>query len=335
MKKIIKYISFSFLTLLVVGCSSDEKIVESVINEVTSGAVLRTRSTVNTMSYNNVTKAFEPEANYVLTLEEQDVLNGELLDNIQIFARFVENTKDDANLDGTKDDSELSTEEGLIRTLTIADFTDGPRGLPQSVVTFTADELIAFTGVNESLIQGTDDFALRFIINLTDGRSFSEDDVNGNVSGGSYFSSPFAYRTNISCEVTESLAGEYTYTVTELASAPGGTSNCDSASLPSGTITWTEVEDSPGQYTTSDISFGQFENCYVDVFKKVELDKIKITWDCVNLIAGGTIKTEVEETGKKIDFTYVYTIESTSGSDMVLKFSNSAGEPLFFYNDYY
>jgi len=327
MKKIIKYISLSFLTILIVGCDSDEKIVDRVIDEVTSGAVLRTRDTDNNMSYNDVINAFTPESNYVLTIEEQDALNGELLDNIEIFARFVENTKDDANMDGTDDDDNLTTEEGLIRTLTIADFSPGPRSLPEAVVTFTADELVTFTGVDESKIQGTDDFALRFVINLTDGRSFSEDDVNGNVSGGSYFSSPFAYRTTVACEVTESLAGDYTYAVTSLIAAPGGTSQCQTApaDLPSGTVTWTDT-DTPGEYTTSDISFGQFDNCYTGVFSDIDFDDILITWDCTDLVAGGTIETVVAATDKEIDFTYIYTIVSTSGSDMVLDFSNSAGD---------
>ncbi|WP_147405095.1 MULTISPECIES: hypothetical protein [Aquimarina] len=327
MKNITKYLSLTLLSILTLGCSGDDKIVDRILDDVTSGAVLRTRDTDNNMVYNNLTGEFTATSNYILTLEEQDASNGDLLDNIEIFARFVENTKDDANSDGTIDDDNLTTTEGLIRTLTIADFTTGPRNLPESVVTFTADELVAFTGVDESKIQGSDDFALRFKINLTDGRSFSEDDVNGNVSGGSYFSSPFAYRSSISCDITESLADTYTYTVTSLQSAPGGRSQCqtDPGDLPSGTVTWSET-DTPGEYSTSDISFGQFDNCYVDTFSKIEFDEILITWDCTNLKAGGTIETVENDTNKEIDFTYVYTIKETSGSDMTIDFSNSEGD---------
>ncbi len=326
MKNIFKYINIALLATLILGCSGDDKIVDDVIDGVTNGAVLRTIDIDNNLVYNNLTLAFEAGSNYVLTLEEQDAQSGGLLSEVEISARFVENTRLDTNNDGIVDenDDDLSTELGLIRTLSASDFQTGERGVPTSVITFTAEELVSFTGVDESMIEGRDDFELTFLLKLTDGRTFSADDANGNVSGGSYFSSPYLYRTPIACAITESLADTYTYQITSLTSAPGGRSNCPAAPL-TGEVTWEET-DTPGEYTTSDISFGQFDSCYVDVFKEITFDDVQVVWDCINLVSEGTIETVQDSNNKEDEFTYIYTIVATSGSDMTIDFGNSAGD---------
>ncbi|MEB3344887.1 hypothetical protein U6A24_05415 [Aquimarina gracilis] len=325
MKEIIKYFNLILLAAITLGCDSDDKTVDVILDTFTSGGVLRTIDIDNNMVYNDLTMQFDNDANYTLTLEEQDNQNGGLLSEVEIYTRFIENTRVDTNNDGKIDDKDddLSTEEGLIRTLTASDFQTGERGVPTSVITFTAAELVSFTGVNESLIQGSDDFELRFILKLTDGRTFSVDDANGNVSGGSYFSSPYTYRTTVKCAITESLADTYTYQITELISAPGGRSNCPSTLT--GQVTWEET-DTPGEYTTTDISFGQFDSCYNGIFKEITFDEIKITWDCIELVAEGTIETVEEGSDKEEEFTYTYTITETSGSDITIEFGNSAGD---------
>ncbi|WP_148639408.1 hypothetical protein [Aquimarina longa] len=326
MKKIVKYLNIALLSSFIFGCSSDDKTIDTVLDGITSGGVLRTINIDNNLIYNNTTLKFDDEANYTITLEEQDSKNGKLLDIVEIYARFVENTRVDTNNDGKIDDNDgnLSTEEGLIRTLKASDFTTGDRGVPITTIVFTADELISFTGVDESKLQGKDDFALRFVLKLTDGRSFSVDDANGNISGGSYFSSPYTYRTTIGCTITESLAGTHTYTVTSLTSAPGGRSQCDSMALPSGVVTWSET-DKRGVYKTTDLSFGQFNNCYANTFTSINFEKGKIIWDCTKLVADDKIIVE-ESTSKKEEFSYSYAITNIAGADITIKFSNSAGD---------
>ncbi|GAA4278172.1 hypothetical protein [Aquimarina mytili] len=326
MKKIFKYYSTLLASIFLLGCSGDDKTVDQVLDGVTNGAILRTIDIDNKLIYNDITTSFEADSDYTLIIEEQDASNGDLLSEVEIYARFVENTRIDTNGDLVVDenDDDLSTEEGLIRTLTASDFEPGDRGVPISTINFTAEELVSFTGVDESKIQGKDDFALRFVLKLTDGRSFSVDDASGNVSGGSYFSSPYTYRTTIGCAITESLAGTYTYQITSLVSAPGGTSNCPAGPL-TGEVTW-EDTNTPGEYSTSDISFGQFDACYVDVFSAITFDHILVTWDCTNLVAEGKIETVEVDTDKEDEFSYVYTITATSGSDMTIEFGNSKGD---------
>ncbi len=326
MKKIIRHISLIALSVILLNCSGDDKTVDVILEQVTSGGVLRTIDIENNMIYNDLTLQFDDGANYVLTLEEQDNQDGGLLDQVEIYTRFIENTRVDTNNDGTidEDDNDLSTEEGLIRTLTSGDFQPGSRGVPISVITFTAEELVSFTGIDESQIQGKDDFELRFVLKLTDGRSFSVDDANGNVSGGSYFSSPYTYRTTVGCTITETLAGTYNYTVTSLISAPGGRSQCDTAALPSGQVTWTETDDR-GEYNTSDLSFGQFNNCYDGTFSSTNFAKGKVIWDCTKLVADGEIIAD-EDTSDEEEFSYVYKIAEISGANITLEFSNSVGD---------
>ncbi|WP_271782906.1 hypothetical protein [Aquimarina algiphila] len=326
MKRIIKYLNILFLTGLILGCGSDDKTVDVILDSVTSGGVLRTIDIDNNLIYNDLLLEFDEGANYTLTLEEQDNQNGELLDQIEIYARFVENTRIDTNMDGVidDDDDDLSTEEGLIRTLTASDFQPGERGVPISVITFTADEFLTFTGVDESKLQGKDDFAIRFVLKLKDGRTFSVDDANGNVSGGSYFSSPYTYRTTIGCTITETLAGTYSYEVIDLTSAPGEISSCNETMFPNGEVTWAETEDR-GEYTTTDLSFGQFNNCYAGIFNTVNLSKGTIIWDCTKLVADGEIIVE-EDTSDEEEFTYTYKITQIMGTDITIDFSNSAGD---------
>ncbi len=324
--KNVKNISLLLCSLIILSCSTEDKTIDEVLASVSSGGVLRTIDIDNNMTYNDIEQNFVDGANYILTLEQQDNQQGGLLQEVEVYARFVENTLDDTNNDGNidDDDEDISTEEELFETIDASEFSTGERGVPVTTITYTAEELLAFTGVDESKIEGTDEFALRLVLKLSDGRSFSIDDANGNVSGGSYFSSPFQYRTPISCAITEDLSGIYTYNITSLTSAPGGRSNCPAAPL-TGEVTW-ESTSTEGEYTTSDISFGQFDACYTDTFSDIEFEGILVAWDCTNLVAEGTIETVEENTGTEIDFTYIYEIISASGSDIEIQFSNSAGD---------
>lgn len=325
MIKFKKYICPILTAAILSSCSSDDKTIDFVLDNFTSGAALRTRSIDNKLVYNNLTTSFDDGSDYTVTFESQDKQEGLLLEKVEIFAGFVDNTKKDENGDSLiNDEDNLSIDEKLFQTITIDDFYDGPRGLPEAVFSVTAAELVTFTGIDESKIEGRDDFSFSFTLTLTDGRVFTADDANGNVSGGSYFSSPYEYRSKIDCSITESLADTYTYEITELISAPGGRSNCPAAPL-TGEITWSETSKS-GVYDTSDISFGHFAPCYVDKFSSITPSKIAIDWECIDLVAEGSLNTVEAGTGKKEEITYIYNITSISGSDMTIDFSNSVGD---------
>ena len=329
MKNYFKYIRSAALVILCVGCSGDDKLINDILENTASGAFLRTISITNTLVYDDIQKMFVGEdPSYTLVLEAQDAEQGGLLQEVEIFANFTDNTEDtNGDFVINDQDMDISTMEMPLVTLPASRFETGPDGLPRTTVKFTAQELIDFTGVDEFLIDGNDVFSFRMIMRLTDGRSFSINDRNGNVESGSFFRSPFEYRATISCAITESLAGTYNYVVSDLVSAPGGRSMCSTGNL-TGMVTWKEIAGMPGEYTTSDVSFGQLGDCYTFAANARKEEDVQITWDCKNLNAEGNTTLTLTQGSEKeeLEISYTYIIKSVNGNTLTLELRNSAGD---------
>ena len=321
-KNQIKIAFFLGIFALSVACE-ETTTVDEVLDEVGTGAILRTRDETNNLVYDDETKAFTEDSEYSLILEEQDEEGGALLQSVDIFVNFQDNSTEEA------DDTDITTEETLLQTLSASDFTQGERGLPETSLSYTADELVAATGIDESQVFGKDRFEFRLVLTLTNGEVYTNTDVGGPVSGGSYFASPFEYFPVVACAITESLAGVHTYEATNLASAPGAGGEC-SGNPVTGTVTWTETDDA-GVYSSSDMSFGQFEDCYTNRGKAAGED-ITIEWDCTSLSPDGEVY--LNEDGQVIPndddedeaFTYSYDIVEVTGPTMIINFSSSAGD---------
>ena len=307
------YIAFITGAMLI-SCSSDDPTVDQVVADTTRGAVLRTVSTTNDMVYNDVTLSFEEGSSYSLTIEAQDNEGGTLLGSVNIYARFIDNTLLDTNEDGEidEDDDDFSTTENLLSTVQASAFSEGPFGFPRTTVTFTSDELVTATIIDDDIPRGLDQFGLRLELVLTDGRTFTSTDVSGNVSGGSFFSSPFDYRSEISCAITEDLSGDHTYVTTMMVSGSGEEEACG-ASV-GGTVTWEDSE-TPGMYTTSDLSFGQFVSCGAD--SPATSEDAVINWSCSSLEVLGTDQD---------DNSYTYEITSVTGAEMTISWQNTSGD---------
>ncbi len=303
------------------ACESDDKIVDTVLAEVGTGAIIRTIDETNDLVYNDETDAFDPGSSYALVLEEQDAENGALLQGVEIFVNF-----DDNNTEG----GDMSTTEVLLQSLAASDFTAGDRGLPQVSVSWTSDELIAATGIDESMVIGRDRFEFRLVLTLTNGEVFSNNDVGGPVSGGSFFAAPFEYFPVVSCTITESLAGTHSYVTTDLRPAPGGGGMCSVGAL-NGTVTWTESTALSGVLTSSDMSFGQYEDCYTNRGPAAG-EEIEIEWDCTLLTPDGEVF--LDDDGMVVpnddddpdEVTYSYSITNVTGPDMTIEFSSSTGD---------
>lgn len=312
------------LGLFIISLACEETTtVDQVLEEVGTGAVLRTRDETNNLVFNDETKSFTPESNYVLFLEEQDEENGALLESVDIFVNFQDNSTEEA------DDTDITTEETLLQTLSASDFSEGERGLPVITLTYTADQLVEITGIDESQIFGKDRFEFRMVLALTNGQSYTNTDVGGPVTGGAYFAAPFEYFPVVACAITESLAGEHTFVSTEIESAPGAGGEC-SGNPVTGTVTWSETDDA-GVYSSTDMSFGQFEDCYTNRGKAAGED-ITIEWDCTSLTPDGEVY--LNEDGEVIPndddedeaFTYTYDIVTVAGPLMTIEFTSSAGD---------
>lgn len=199
MKKYINKFAVLLLVLFMMqSCSTDDKTVDGVLEGVTNGAVLRTISSTNTFNF------FDPnDLRFVfdIALEEQDAQNGNLISEIRLYQSFTDNLDD--GTDNSKPEVLILTETGA--GLTVSDFD-----LPRLDFSSTLAEALAINGLNAGEFNGGDVFSFRFELELTDGRIFSNNNIGGTVSGGSFFSSPFIYNVGLKCIPVTPFAGAYT-----------------------------------------------------------------------------------------------------------------------------
>ena len=194
MKKVRNYLMLA-MGILVISCSSDDKLIDEVSDTLGRGLVLRTANTISS-SYN----IFDTTSEWGVTLEVQDQEEGNLLSEVRVFIAFNDNSTSGGD---------LSTSEVSLFTIPASDFTVGPFGFPRTDLTLSFADALAATGIAFADIEGGDTFNFRLEAVLTDGRVFTNN-ANGTVLGGSFFSSPFAYVSTVVCPPTKPTAGTWT-----------------------------------------------------------------------------------------------------------------------------
>ena len=182
-------------SLLITSCDDDGgKVIDEVFAETTRGAVLRT------IESGGVFDRFDTSTSFAFTFEEQDYEDGDLLEKVDLYISFDDNTE--ANGDS-------SVDEILIQTFLPADFTDGEFGLPRASYETTLANALSQLGLVEGDFDGGDAVQFRLILTLTDGRTFTNDDSTGTITG-SFFNAPYFYNPVIKCIPPAPVAGEYT-----------------------------------------------------------------------------------------------------------------------------
>ncbi|MDC6366573.1 MULTISPECIES: hypothetical protein [Flavobacteriaceae] len=161
------------LGVFVASCSEDDKVTVLIQDTTTSGAVLRTLASSGSLDM------FDTASVMSWTIQEQDAEGGALTDRIEITASFVDNNGTDQSVSGS-----------ALATITEFGETDG---LPSFDYSITLDDVLTATGISLDDILPGDQFIIDMELFLTDGRSFKNSDTTGNVSGGSFFSSPYQY----------------------------------------------------------------------------------------------------------------------------------------------
>jgi len=201
MKNWFKHITILFAgaALLATSCDDGDAVVDQITAETTRGAILRTVDLIS-----NELPIGDDTGNFSVELEIQDSEDGNLVDEVEVYVGFRDNTEDvgpGTDVDGT-----------IFETIPSSEFTTGPFGLPRFTYTVPLTEMLTFVGRTEADITGGDQFTVRFELVLTDGRRFSFDD-NTNTITGSFFSSPFLYTPLVICPVPEDyFTGEYSIT---------------------------------------------------------------------------------------------------------------------------
>lgn len=189
----------ALLGLLIGSCSTEDKLIDKVDATVERGAVLRTISIDG-----GALDVLDPTAAVSIVIEEQDAQDGGLLQEVRMFVDLADNTPD----------ATTATTETLLATIPAASFTTGPFDLPRATFGSTVGDMAAALGLADGDYNCGDAFNLRAELALTDGRVFTSSDVTGTVSGGSFFSSPFAYAINLIAPLPDDnlFTGQYQLT---------------------------------------------------------------------------------------------------------------------------
>ena len=185
--------------VLLASCNTDEKTIEVVLYDVERGAFLRTIEIENAeFDINNT------ESPFTLTIQEQDLEEGELMQEVFVYAQFIDNTTGSEN---------LTTGRIQIETLVPDDFSPGSFDLPVTTVSYTYAELLDFTNISMASVSCKDQFIVSFDLVLTNGFIFNEDNAAACILAfNTDFSSPFSYTINVVEPITSSLfTGSYFY----------------------------------------------------------------------------------------------------------------------------
>ena len=199
MKNIFKLLFTASILLFAYGCTTDGEHLASYDHsgDVEYGAVLRT---VDEMPQNNLINTSFDDSAFIVTVEEQDIEDGGLLQEMRISAVFDDYTPDNG----------VTEASGLVQAVPASEFyTDTEFGLPRfdiNVSWGTIKDVFGFVG-GES--QPGDIVRIELELELTDGRVFGPESASAIISSG-FFSSPFQYNALLACSP---MPGEYSLTM--------------------------------------------------------------------------------------------------------------------------
>ncbi len=192
------------LLLIVTGgcisaCSEDDKLTVITQETVGRGGVLRTISTEGT-----AWDVLDPMSTVTITVEEQDIEDGDLLREVRVFADLIDNTAE----------STIDPVEAQLNTIPAEEFVFGPNGLPRATFSTTLGDVATALGLILGDYNCGDQVSLRLELELTDGRMFTYTDATGNVAGGSFFSSPYMYNISLIAPLPDDdlFTGQYQLT---------------------------------------------------------------------------------------------------------------------------
>ena len=142
-------------------------------------------------------------ASFVFTAEYWDNEDQSLLDNVQFYSNYRAGEEQRADVDRT-----------LIKTFDGANFgTNEATGWPAQTFEITLTEVndvLGIDGPNENLLG--DRYQMDWVLNLTDGRSFTSEDMSPAITGG-FFSSPNQRNVDVVAAIPQDeFVGEYQFT---------------------------------------------------------------------------------------------------------------------------
>ncbi|MGB5693699.1 MAG: hypothetical protein WBM43_13920 [Flavobacteriaceae bacterium] len=177
-----KFLIALVTVVLFTACKTDDKLVDEILATVERGAIVRTISSEG-LSWNVV----DDTETLTLRLEAQDEADGELLKEVRFYVDLVDNTPD----------STVDPAEVLFQTIPASEWEGDVWGLPRTTFTTTLADVAAVLGLSLGEYNCGDQFNIRLELELIDGRVWTNTDLAGTVSGGSFFASPLNYRIDL------------------------------------------------------------------------------------------------------------------------------------------
>ncbi len=156
-----KLLSLLSLCIIITACSSDESSPLDILDQADQGALI-----VALETQNNAISGETLDGSLEVLLEYSDSEQGQLLDKMNIYTTFRDNSDDG-------DSAEAILEEVLLKSVDNTEFENGANNLPTYQMNITSQEFMSITNnTNESIGNG-DEFFTRLELVLTDGRTFS------------------------------------------------------------------------------------------------------------------------------------------------------------------
>lgn len=245
-------ILFGFIALMWVSACTD--FVEPAIpySDFETGVYLRTLENKSpTFNFFDI-----PNQKFNIVVEAVGKNDGQgLVKDVEVFARRRRGA--------------VLTNEVKIATIAGSEFGPNPsrnfpaapnRNYPAKEISLPLPATLTALGLSPTTVTGGDFIEYRLVLNTTDGKKFSNDNISSDVATGAFYASPFFYRIALVCP--SSLQGTYAFTTTEIKGGSGSDpAACGAAATGTVKITETTVT---GEYTIDDASFGLFKCMYGD-----------------------------------------------------------------------
>jgi hypothetical protein len=199
MKNIFKLLFTASILLFTYACTTDGEHLASHEHsgEVEYGAVLRT---IDDMPSNSLINTSFDDSAFIITVEEQDIEDGGLLQEMRISVVY----------DDYSPDNGITEASGLVQSVPASEFyTDTEFGLPRYDINVSWGSMKDALGFVSDEYSPGDIVRIELELELTDGRVFGPESASAIISSG-FFSSPFAYNSLLACSP---LSGEYTITM--------------------------------------------------------------------------------------------------------------------------
>lgn len=188
-------------TSLFFSCTEADNVIDEVFEETQRGAILRTLQVTS-----NELPIGISDAAFSVDLEIQDEENGELVETIDVYVGFRDNTIEEGGTD-------LSKAQVMVGSIPSSSFEQGPI-LPRTSYSLGLTEMLSALSLSEDNVDGGDEFTVRFELVLSDGRRYSLAENSATLTG-SFFASPFQYTATVVCPPTAPTPGTWIFNTTD------------------------------------------------------------------------------------------------------------------------